>query len=46
MFKKEVKNTDYENIITLYTCSYEYDGARTIVVATLVNEQLNNIVNR
>lgn len=38
MFKKEVKNTDYENIITLYTCSYEYDGARTIVVATLVNE--------
>ena len=37
-FKKEVKNTDYENIITLYTCSYEYDGSRTIVVATLVNE--------
>lgn len=38
MFKKEVKNTDYQNIITLYTCSYEYEGARTIVVATLINE--------
>lgn len=38
IYNKEINNSDYQNIITLYTCSYEYEGARTIVCATLKNE--------
>lgn len=35
IYNKEINNSDYQNIITLYTCSYGYEGARTIVCATL-----------
>lgn len=38
LYNKEIITSDFQNIITLYTCSYEYDGARTIVCATLKNE--------
>lgn len=31
IYKKEINN--YSNIITLYTCSYEFENARTIVIA-------------
>ena len=31
IYKKEISN--YSNIITLYTCSYEFENARTIVIA-------------
>lgn len=34
-YTKEI-NSDFSNIITLYTCSYEFDDARTIVCATLI----------
>ena len=37
MFNKEVENSDFSKIITLYTCSYEYDDARTIVCGNLIN---------
>ena len=32
-YTKEI-NSDFSNIITLYTCSYEFDDARTIVCAS------------
>lgn len=32
IYKKDINN--YSNIITLYTCSYEFENARTIVIAT------------
>lgn len=35
-YTKEI-NSDFSNIITLYTCSYEFDDARTIVCATLID---------
>lgn len=35
-YTKEI-NSDFSNIITLYTCSYEFDNARTIVCATLID---------
>ncbi|MFT8314899.1 MAG: class B sortase [Clostridium sp.] len=34
MYKKDIEN-NYNNILTLYTCSYEFNGARTIVCAVL-----------
>lgn len=33
-YKKEI-DSDFSNIITLYTCSYEFENARTIVCAVL-----------
>lgn len=36
-YSKEVSG-DFSNIITLYTCSYEFDDARTIVCAKLIQE--------
>ncbi|WP_446898470.1 class B sortase [Clostridium sp. LBM24168] len=35
MYHKDIKNNDFKKILTLYTCSYEFDGARTIVCAVL-----------
>lgn len=35
-YQKEIKS-DFSKIITLYTCSYEFEDARTIVCATLVD---------
>ncbi|MEN8076646.1 class B sortase [Clostridioides difficile] len=35
MYYKDINNSDISNIITLYTCSYEFDEARTIVCASL-----------
>ncbi|MGL5352979.1 MAG: class B sortase [Clostridium sp.] len=35
LYKKEVDLNDDSNIITLITCSYEYDNARTIIHAKL-----------
>ena len=36
MYKKDYSRGDISNIITLYTCSYEFDDARTIVCASLI----------
>ncbi|MCH3965075.1 MAG: class B sortase [Clostridium sp.] len=35
IYHKNIKNNDFKRILTLYTCSYEFDGARTIVCAVL-----------
>ncbi|AJA48187.1 sortase B [Clostridium pasteurianum DSM 525 = ATCC 6013] len=35
MYNKDIKGNNYNNIITLYTCSYEFKDARTIVCAML-----------
>lgn len=35
MYSKNINFQDNNDIITLYTCSYEFDGARTIVCAIL-----------
>lgn len=35
IYHKNIKNNDFKKILTLYTCSYEFDGARTIVCAVL-----------
>lgn len=35
MYHKDIKNNDFKKILTLYTCSYEFDGARTIVCAVM-----------
>ncbi|MBU3114306.1 class B sortase [Clostridium lacusfryxellense] len=35
MYDKIIKNNDYSKIITLYTCSYEFSNAKTIVCAVL-----------
>lgn len=37
IYIKEDNKSDITNIITLYTCSYEFDGARTIVCASLID---------
>lgn len=39
MYNKENKIKENSSIITLYTCSYEFDGARTIVSASLVDKE-------
>ena len=39
MYNKENKINEISSIITLYTCSYEFDGARTIVSASLVDKE-------
>lgn len=36
MYYKDINNSEISNIITLYTCSYEFDEARTIVCASLI----------
>lgn len=36
LYKKESIESNISNIITLYTCSYEFDEARTIVCASLI----------
>ena len=36
IYKKDISKGDISNIITLYTCSYEFDEARTIVCASLI----------
>ena len=36
IYKKESTRNDISNIITLYTCSHEFDDARTIVCASLI----------
>lgn len=36
MHYKDINNSKISNIITLYTCSYEFDEARTIVCASLI----------
>lgn len=36
MYSKEKEETIISSIITLYTCSYEFDEARTIVCASLI----------
>ena len=36
MYSRESENTTISSIITLYTCSYEFDEARTIVCASLI----------
>ncbi|MGH4049854.1 MAG: class B sortase [Clostridium sp.] len=35
IYKKVIEGNDYNNIITLYTCSYEFTNAKTIVCAVL-----------
>lgn len=35
VYKRDV-NSDFSNIITLFTCSYEFESARTLVFAALV----------
>lgn len=35
MYNKTIKENNYNSILTLYTCSYEFKGARTIVSAIL-----------
>lgn len=35
MYDKTIKDNDYSNIITLYTCSYEFSNAKTIVCGVL-----------
>jgi sortase B len=36
LFKKKIKLTEKDKILTLSTCSYEFDNARTVVHAKLV----------
>ena len=36
IYKKDEINSDFSKIITLFTCSYEFDNARTIISAALV----------
>lgn len=35
MYNKDIKGNNYNDIVTLYTCSYEFKEARTIVCAML-----------
>lgn len=35
IYHKSIKNNDFKKILILYTCSYEFDGARTIVCAVM-----------
>jgi sortase B len=36
-YNKSIDNTNFKSILTMYTCSYEFEGARTIVCAGLVD---------
>ena len=35
MYNKDITISKEDKIITLVTCSYEYDGARTVLVGKL-----------
>ena len=37
LFKSDIEVSNKDKIVTLYTCSYEFDGARTVVNAKLMS---------
>ncbi|RGW95813.1 sortase, partial [Paraclostridium sordellii] len=39
LFKSDIKVNSNDKIITLSTCSYEFDDARTVVHAKLLNNK-------
>ena len=39
LYKKDIELNSSDNIITLYTCSYEFDNARTIVHGKLISKK-------
>ena len=39
LYKKDIELNSSDNIITLYTCSYEFDDARTIVHGKLISKE-------
>ena len=42
LYKKDIEVNSSDDIITLYTCSYEFDDARTIVHGKLISTEKNN----
>ena len=39
LYKKDIELNSNDNLITLYTCSYEFENARTIVHAKLISSK-------
>ena len=37
LFKSDIEVSNNDKIVTLYTCSYEFDGARTVVNGKLIS---------